>query len=73
MDSLVPDGDPEVFEEYLENFLDQLRADHRRWLAHVAARGADAEWTLEKGVGRKSTPASRKASGCPSASWKIQC
>lgn len=49
MDSLVPDGNPEVCEEYLDEFLDHLRTDHRRWLAHVAARGADAEWTLETG------------------------
>ena len=49
MDSLVPDGDPEICDEYLDEFLGHLRADHRRWLAHVAARGIDAEWTLEKG------------------------
>jgi hypothetical protein len=49
MDSLVPDGDPEVCDEYLDEFLGHLRADRRRWLAHVAARGADAEWTLETG------------------------
>jgi hypothetical protein len=49
MDSLVPDADPEACGEYLDEFLGHLQADHRRWLAHVAARGADAEWTLETG------------------------
>jgi hypothetical protein len=49
MDSLVPGGDPEVCEEYFGEFLDHLRADHRRWSAHVAAHGADAAWTLKTG------------------------
>ncbi|MDQ2873546.1 MAG: hypothetical protein M3Y33_01415 [Actinomycetota bacterium] len=49
MDSFVPDGDPEVCEQYLDEFLDHLRADHRRWSAHVAVHGADAAWTLETG------------------------
>jgi len=49
MDSLVPDGDPEVCEEYFGEFLDHLRAGHRRWSAHVAAHGADAAWTFKTG------------------------
>ena len=49
MDSLVPDADPEECGQYLGLFLRHLRTDHRRWLAHVAAHGADAAWTLETG------------------------
>jgi hypothetical protein len=49
MDSVVPDGDPGSCEEYFDEFLGNLRADHRRWSAHVAARGAAAAWTLETG------------------------
>ncbi len=49
MDSFVPGEGPADCEEYFDEFLVHLRTDHRRWLAHVAARGADAEWTLEKG------------------------
>jgi hypothetical protein len=49
MDSVVPDEDPELCKQYLDEFLDNLRADHRRWSAHVAAHGADAAWTLETG------------------------
>jgi hypothetical protein len=48
MDSFVPDADPEICEEYLASFLRHLRRDHRRWSAHVAARGADAAWTLAR-------------------------
>jgi hypothetical protein len=49
MDSVVPKADPEVCEEYLDEFLGHLRVDHRRWMVHVAERGANAEWTLETG------------------------
>ena len=49
MDSVVPDEDPELCEQYLDEFLGNLRADNRRWSAHVAAHGADAVWTLKTG------------------------
>jgi hypothetical protein len=45
MDSLVPDGDYDLCEDYLNEFLGHLRTDHRRW----PASGANAEWTLGKG------------------------
>lgn len=58
MESVVPDEDPERCEQYLDDFLANLRADHQRWSAHVAAHGGDAAWTLE--TGRQSrTSASR--------------
>jgi hypothetical protein len=54
MDSVVPDADPELCGEYLDEFLGHLQADHRRWSAHVAEHGADAAWTLETGRPRVS-------------------
>lgn len=37
------------FDTYLENLTVAIEADHRRWLAHVAAAGNSASWTLESG------------------------
>ena len=49
MVSVEPGSDSEDHEEYFGGFLNHLRADHQRWLAHVAAHSTEAEWRAETG------------------------
>jgi hypothetical protein len=41
-----PSGD---YREYLEGLVEALQIDHRRWLAHLAEAGNNAEWRIESG------------------------
>lgn len=49
MIEVTPGADGSAREEYLADFLHCLRADHRRWLQHVAEKGDAAQWRAETG------------------------
>ncbi|ACL42273.1 hypothetical protein Achl_4322 (plasmid) [Pseudarthrobacter chlorophenolicus A6] len=37
------------FDSYLAGLTAAIEADHQRWVAHVAAAGTEAAWTVESG------------------------